>query len=171
MTYFLRKIKLTRRIMEIAEQRIKSYVSGSLLDLSYLGLTELPPLPDSVTELDVSENPLKNLPVTLPSSLQTLLCVSASLTQLPSLPPSLKTLICSHNFLTELPSFPPLLQKLSCEGNRLTNLPSLPPNLTYLDCNYNQIKVLPSLPSTLTILSCKGNEALDTSLLPASIVH
>ena len=72
--------------MEEAERMIESCIKNkvSILDLSYLGLTELPEnLPNSLQRLYCSDNSLTELPVNLPNLLQTLDCSNNSLTELP----------------------------------------------------------------------------------------
>ena len=58
--------------MEIAQQRINEWTSGPL-DLSRLGLTELPDLPSGLQTLNCSQNQLTQLD-NLPSGLQKLWC-------------------------------------------------------------------------------------------------
>ena len=84
--------------MEIALQRIQQCVDG-ILNLSQLGLTELPPLPDGLIELRCDQNHLISLPP-LPEGLLVLRCSSNQLTILPELPFSLQELDCSSNRLT-----------------------------------------------------------------------
>jgi Leucine-rich repeat (LRR) protein len=89
--------------MEEAKERIRNWRSG-MLDLSYLGLTELPEIPAGVTELDCKINQLTSLPDTLPSGLIELSCDYNQLTTLPdTLPTGLRMLICNFNQLLSLP--------------------------------------------------------------------
>ena len=81
-------------------------------------LTELPPLPATLTELWCNDN---------------------QLTELPPLPPTATALFCNDNQLTELPDLPPTLTELFCNANQLTELPALPPTLTRLECGNNPI--------------------------------
>ena len=68
--------------MEIARERIQNWKSGTL-DLSRLGLTELPDLPVGLTKLYCHNNQLTTLPETLPASLTTLYCYSNNLPKRP----------------------------------------------------------------------------------------
>lgn len=115
------------------------------LDLSYLHLTSLPQLPNSLQELYCSHNRLENLPE-LPNSLQYLDCSSNKLTNLPELSNSLEELDCSNNKLTNLPELSNSLQVLYCDMNDMTNLPELPNLLENLDCSDN---ILINLPQSL----------------------
>jgi len=189
-------ITITDIITEIdrAQQRIKEWSCG-ILDLSYLLLYKLPPIPNSVTHLycagchlteliipdhvtyiDCSNNPLNILP-NLPHRLYTLICDNTRLTRLPPLPSTLQRLICRNNPLKCLPdlpeglieilcmqtsieSLPPLpstIQTLKCGNNRLMSLPPLPDSLRMLDCSINLITELPPLPLLLNELDCRLN--------------
>jgi Leucine-rich repeat (LRR) protein len=130
--------------MEIALERIANMRNGEL-DLSNLGLTELPPL--------VFEDP---------SILRHLYCGHNQLTSLPQLPSTLVSLYCMGNQLTHLPPLPPMLAGLNCVDNQLTSLPQLgsegtPSTLVHLNCKGNQLTELPQLPSTLKYLNCEDN--------------
>ena len=85
--------------MEIAKERVRNWTSG-LLDLSWLGLTDLPELPAGLTKLWCHNNLLTKLPETLPAGLQELHCYKNHLTTLPdTLPVGLRELYCYHNRL------------------------------------------------------------------------
>ena len=90
---------LSKSIMDIAIHRVKQWTSGTL-DLSFLELTELPELPNTLTQL---------------------YCHNNNLTKLPELPKTLTTLYCFNNNLTELPKLPKTLRFLSCKGNHFPN--------------------------------------------------
>ena len=42
--------------MDIAQERIRTWIPGTVLDLSKLGLTSLPPLPATLTHLSCNNN-------------------------------------------------------------------------------------------------------------------
>ena len=109
-------------IMEEAKKRIKECLDNkqTIFDLSYLGLTELLDLPDSLTRLDCNNN---------------------QLTELPDLPDSLTHLDCENNQLTELPDLPDSLTRLYCYGNQLTELPIKLKSLN-VDVNCNNLEEL-----------------------------
>jgi Leucine-rich repeat (LRR) protein len=147
--------------MKLALKRIADIHDGRL-DLSYLGLTELPPLPPTLLVLDCTGNALTELPQLgsegTSSTLKRLHCTGNALTSLPPLPSTLKYLYCGFNQLTELPQLPSTLVKLYCGNNQLTSLPSLPSTLKELDCGFNMLTKLPSLPLTLDLLDYVKNE-------------
>jgi len=107
--------------MDIAKARVRDWQSG-LLDLSELGLTELPELPAGLTEFYCHGNRLTRLPDTLPSTLVVLDCSNNQLTRLPdTLPEGLEELWCHYNELTTLPdTLPKGLTMLYCYGNNLS---------------------------------------------------
>ena len=153
--------------MEIALERISNCVNGEL-DLSRLGLTELPPIPEGITSLRCSHNPLTSLP-RLPSTLEMLYCSYNQLTSLPELPPSLEYLQCSNNELTGLPELPPSLYTLYCNINRLSSLPELPPSLRILRCYNNELTSLPTLPPIMVSINCYCNPLTTLPTLPLQL--
>ena len=151
--------------MTIALQRIQQCLDKRL-DLSKLGLTELPPLPDDLIVLRCDLNELTSLP-TLPSSLRVLHCHQNHLSSLPELPPFLESLSCSHNHLISLPSLPSSLTQLICMRNHLTALPPLPSTLQELCIDNNDITSLPTCSLlALTSLSCCSNPLTSLPSLP-----
>lgn len=78
---------------------------GSSLDLSSLGLEELPPVfPSHIQHLDVSVNKIHVLPAVLPQALKTLNASRNQLRSLPTrLPDSIEHLYVANNKLTEIP--------------------------------------------------------------------
>ena len=125
--------------MEQATKRVRNWTSG-LLDLSWLGLTELPELPAGLTKLWCHNNLLTTLPETLPAGLTQLYCFHNLLTRLPdTLPAGLTQLYCFHNLLTTLPeTLPAGIRELHCDYNQLTTLPqTLPAVLTRFTCSNN----------------------------------
>ena len=121
--------------MDEAKRRINECIrTGSTsLDLSRLGLTSLPELPDTLTHLDCSYNQLTILPE-LPDTLTILECIYNQLTELPELPDTLTHLNCYNNQLTVL---------LWSQSDSVSSKPELPDTLTHLYCRNNQLTVLP----------------------------
>lgn len=151
---------------EIAEQRCREWKSG-VLDLSHLGLTELPScIPDSVEELRCNDNNLINLDKAPLSSLRILPCMRNQLQSIPCGFIRLQSLDCSNNHLTELPPLPSSLVTLDCSKNKLTSISSLS-HLKNLYCNGNIITELPLLPTSIEYLYCHTNRITDLR----SILH
>jgi len=118
--------------------------------------TELPNLPDSLTELYCDNNQLTVLP-SLPKKLNNLHCNKNKLIVLPDLPDSLQNLYCSNNRLTSLPNLPQKLEDLNCNNNQLTTLPDLPNKLLVLSFSYNNLKTIPILPKKIMAITCNNN--------------
>ena len=131
-------------------------------------LTELPPLPNTLTHLYCSDNKLKSLP-NLPNGLHYLDCNNNDLTALPPLPDSITYMYCNHNQLKEFPNLSNMLENLECKHNELKILPPLPPNIRNLYCSNNQLKELPEL-NDLVNLYCENNELKNLPPLPNRLV-
>ena len=166
----------TRR-RRIAAGRIAAWAAAGnediALDLSWLGLDELPRLPAGVRRLYCQYNELLQLP-SLPAALEELNCTGNLLVALPqSLPQGLTRLQCSENALTCLPPLPAGLVHLDCASNCLVALPlTLPLGLEGLWCQCNDLAHLPPLPACLEYLYCHGNArlALCVRPLPAALL-
>lgn len=158
--------------MAKVQKRIRKWLSkgdtSALLDLSSLGLTKLPKLPDNLKYLECDHNELTSLP-TLPSNLLYLACDRNYLTTLPPLPDSLEALTCSMNTITSLPPLPNSLEELYCGDNKLKSLPTLPDSLQILECDNNYMKTLPTLPNNLKVLKCSNNLLMSVPKLPNSL--
>ena len=154
--------------MDIALKRVRDWIPGTALDLDWLGLSSLPPLPATLQTLICSNNRITSL-LPLPTTLQSLNCSNNHLTSLPPLPTTLQMLGCSKNQLTSLPPLPTSLQMLGCSKNHLTSLPPLPISLQDLMCSNNQLTFLPPLPTQLQTLRCDHNQLISLPPLPATL--
>ena len=133
-------------------------------------LSNLPPLPNSLTVLHCYVNQIDSLP-SLPISLIDLTCSSNLLTSLPVLPSTLIILACGGNQLTFLPALPNSITSLECSQSLLTYLPALPNSLTNLYCAYNQLTTFPALPNLLRALYCNNNQLTSLPALPNSLIN
>jgi Leucine-rich repeat (LRR) protein len=178
---------------ERLEKRLEDYqFEGTrFLDLSNIGITNIPYLPNDLEELYCGNNKLKYIPP-LPLTLKRLVCSgNKNLKSLPPLPPSLEVLKCHNCSLEKLPSLPSTLLELEASNNKLKSLPplshsllsihvdnnylisipSLPTNLRLFNCSNNMIKELPELPDSILYLYCYNNKLIDFPLtLPISIL-
>lgn len=113
--------------MEEAKKRIKTAEDEAMkiLDLSDLGLTVCPEIPEQITFLVLNNN---------------------KLTSLPSLPENLSDLYLDNNRLSEIKDLPEQLELLSCVNNNLSRFDDLPDTLQILDCRYNYVKSEPNVP-------------------------
>ena len=152
--------------LEVATERLNAMVNGEV-DLIFLRLTSLPPLPNGLKVLRCGMNHLTELPDPLPPTLEILECGENRLTSLPPLPSTLKILECMGNQLTALPPLPPTLEVLVCTENRLTSLPHLPRTLRHLECDNNPFPQ--SLQQLIDLYSPYGQGRIDLSTLIYSI--
>ncbi len=130
------------------------------LDISYLGLAELPPIPSNCRSLTCVFNKLTSLPQL---NYHYLSCGGNQLTSLPELP-DCWFLTCSDNKLISLPPLPKC-QQLYCGNNKLTFLPELPYCDT-LDCSHNMLTTLPEqLHNECEVLDCSDNQLTSLSHL------
>jgi hypothetical protein len=90
------------------------WLGKSVLIISGLRLTSLPPIPEHITLIN---------------------CCGSRLTKLPPLPSGLITLVCSNTPITELPELPQGLGYLDCSNTNIVELPEIPESVKYLDCD------------------------------------
>ena len=157
-----------------AVERLAAWLSAGQsgrLSLNSLELTSLPGcLPDSLQELDVSDNQLTSLPEQLPTSLRKLYVFDNQLTSLPEqLPISLRKLHAARNQLTSLPALPASLKELTVSVNQLKRLPELPASLREIHASDNQLTELPKLPPLLRELNVPNNQLENLPELPVSL--
>ena len=144
---------------------IQYFDNLTILNVNFGQISNIPSLPNSLIELDISENLITSLPI-LPSGLSILKCYLNQLTNLPELPNSLIELSCWENQLTYLPNLPFNLQNLECDGNQLSYLPILPNNLQSLTCSFNQIYSLPEVPQNMNHFFINNNNIFCLGYLP-----
>ncbi len=115
------------------------------LDLSSLGLTDVPELPDGLATVDLNGNCLSRLPSNFPASLESLFAVANQLEHPPeNLPRGLIELDLSFNLISAFPeNLPPRIQRLELGYNRLITLPQTIPQLcnqtSYIDLEGNPL--------------------------------
>lgn len=150
-------------------QGIQAFTSLTSLDLFTQQISYLPPLPNSLTYLNLYGcSNLSGTSPTFPPNLKVLYCGLTNI-NITSLPPNLSLLDCSQCFLLSLPTLPLSLDTLICSDNGLPNLPSLPSNLRYLDCHSNPIQNITNLSSSLTYLDCSNTLISSLPTLPNSL--
>lgn len=118
-------------------KRIQEYDINSpdFLDLTNLGLKEVPEIPYGVAKLDISFNDIK---------------------ELSNLTSSLISLTCTHNRLTSegIKSVSKLsnLQSFNCSDNHISKLPELSSNLSYLNISNNSFSKKPSIAKSIVLV-------------------
>jgi len=129
--FFHKKLKTLRiliKINDLGDDWVYQLDIQSF-NVSGIGLTKLPELPENLISLDCSMNNISVLPE-LPKNLQLLYCENNKIKELSELPDTLKILWCQKNFLTELPELPNGLKELSCHSNQIDKLYELPKKIT-----------------------------------------
>lgn len=117
-------------LLRIADTMTDNFTT---LNVSFMNITSLPPLPEHIHVLN---------------------CHNTYLTVLPYLHEGLVVLNCSHTLLTSLPALPDTLSVLNCAHTRITYLPELPKHLMTLWCNNTMLTTLPHIPVTLQYFFC-----------------
>lgn len=125
---------------------IKKNDKSAKLDLSGLGLTVLPPLPDGIKCIDVSQNKLKFLPESIND------CVE---------------IYCWDNEIESLQSFKKC-KTMWCFKNKIKSVHELP-ECELFDGRDNVIKCLPPLPKALVIYA-EGNPLQKTVFAPNCVI-
>ena len=160
-----------------------------VLNLSGQGLTELPPIPAHIKQLNCNNNnltelqglpaglevlwcernKLTSLPDDLPAGLTYLECSNNNLTKITRLPDGLIDITCSFNPLTKIEELPKNLTKFRCTDSSLSTLPHIPASVTAITCWNNQLKILPDLPARLRYLHCVNNQIVELPVLPVGL--
>lgn len=131
----------TTETQDIVKKRISDWIDkGSLvrtLDLTRLGLTEIPELPINIQRIWLQDNKIKNIYM---------------------LPPQLTFLNLSSNELEFIDTdLPETLTYLLVQRNKLQCLPYLPDSLEIINMSYNNINTLSNIPRNLDRLYCWDN--------------
>lgn len=128
--------------------------SNKLLLLNKFNVTELPFIPYFVSQLVISNMPLRFLPP-MGHFLTYLNISNLSITKLPYLPNSITVLKISQcPNLEYIRNFPSNLRKLTIYSTAICGLPDFPPKLEQFYCDDNPIEILPILPKTLRRFKC-----------------
>ena len=162
------------------------------LDLSNLGLKELPPLPDTVEHLTISNNPIKTLDG-LPKSLKYLNCSNTYITYLDNLPDNLKHLCCVScislriihinvdnittinapycDNLQKIIRLPKSLRNLDISRSLVNYICKFPPYLRSFKCVDTSLEKIPPLPDTLTKLDICMCNLKEIQNIPKSVKY
>ena len=150
-------------------------------------LRSLPPLPEGIWQMDVSNNRLETLAMSaLPSSLNIrnnrlqslpglegvnfLDCSENQLEALPALPEYLFSLVCDNNLIESIPTIPPYMQTLQIRNNLLTQLPEIPESLLNLIVSGNQLRSLPVLSKNHVVQELDVSNNLLTEMPDLSVL-
>lgn len=177
------KISINHKVPYISLEGLSNLQELSIIECS---LTTVPPLPESLLDLNCGGNRnleslpnklpsnlkvlfchinpiLSFIPETMPSTLTSFTCYSSKLTHLPILPETCKLISCDHNQITKLYNLPHELEELYCFNNNIDYIDSFPSKLKRIICHKNKIRHMPAFPAGLETLSCYDN--------PCTIYH
>lgn len=131
---------------------------GTTLDISNLGLIELPNIPKTVKYLFCSCNKITKISLSYLKTLELLDCSTNKISEIEDLPESLIELLCKDNRLENINTINNCnkLERLDCSNNKISSIPKIN-SLRIIKCSYNKITELPAL-SNLKILICKHNK-------------
>jgi hypothetical protein len=105
-----------RNACHIISDWISKKNTDEILNLSYLGLESVPPIPDGVHVLDISYNKLMSLP-DIPGSVYTLLCNSNYIRKVECIPAHICHINISNNLLAYKPYRISIFTTIICRGN------------------------------------------------------
>ena len=127
------------------------------IDLSHNSITQLPPIQDSqIMSINISFNPLANLPEEFPKSLTDFYCGDCRLLSLPpsiGKCPRLDRLVAPNNMITVCPKLEKV-KTLNLSCNNLVSFPELPSSIRVLDLSCNNIAKISddvSLPNLVSL--------------------
>ncbi|HFS3918657.1 TPA: leucine-rich repeat domain-containing protein, partial [Escherichia coli] len=154
------------------------------LDLSYLFWGSVPPLPEWIEMLYLSDNQLDSVQV--PESCKELGLDSNNLTEFPQVPDGITLISVNNNLISHIDSFPPKIKEIYIRHNKLSQIPEIPDTTTVFDCGcnkiqeiryfpknlekalieYNNIEVVPAIHSKLKLLFIECNPIKEAFLMP-----
>ena len=161
----------------------------NMLDLSYLDIHTVPPLPDEVSYLllnhtkiceitklppyltciSLNDTPLERITCPLPPTLIDLRIYNTNIRKLPSpLPRFLIGLHCFNTPLDSLPSLPNYLMELDCGSTNIEHL-NLPPNLERLNCDNSQLSSIKEFPKSLKAINLYNTRVTTLPDLPDKV--
>ncbi len=131
----------------------------------------VPNLSNSLTSLKLYNNPLLDSLPPLPNSLLELDIRNCAFTSLPALPNQFENLVASNNQIDTIASFGSSIEFANLIDNNLSYLPQLPQSLTGLYLSQNNIRSLPELPQNLNQLWLNNNNISSLPELPLSLTQ
>lgn len=144
---FIQRIDLTDNEIENIPSEL-----FALPQLFYLTLThnKIKKMPITITKvpliyLNISENPIEELPELLPRTLEQFVCAKCGIKKLPdslSVLEDLIEVIAPFNDLDAVPRLP-VVENLDLSHNHLKELPQMPDTVIFLDLSFNEIETIP----------------------------
>ncbi|HBN7118315.1 TPA: leucine-rich repeat domain-containing protein, partial [Escherichia coli] len=159
-------------------------IHNNELDLSYLFLGSVPPLPEWIEMLSLIHNELDSIHV--PESCKELEVDFNNLTEFPQVPDGITLISVNNNLISHIDSFPPKIEKIFISHNKLSEIPAIPDTTAVFDCGcnkiqeiryfpknlkearigYNNIEVVPAIPGNLKLLFMECNPIKEAFLMP-----
>ena len=148
----------------------------SYLDMSNLDITDVKYTYNfsTMSYFNCSKNlTLTSLDYGFPSTLDTLLCYSCSLTSIYDLSSTnITNIICSYNNFSYLPTLPSTTTYLDCSNNPLIDLIYFPSNLQTIISDGTLITSIPRFPDSLVTASFSGSTIVTPPIyLPTSMSY
>lgn len=117
-------------------------------------LTEPPQFLDGLIKLSLVHYYLSEMPI-LPNSLTNLMIMSArNLQTLPTMPNNLRKLSCINCLKLSRVNFSPQLVTIELENCGIESLPDFPASVSFLEICNNPVRKIPELPANLISLVC-----------------
>lgn len=178
----LESIALDTNQIEDENYSFTSFDKLANLDLFLNGFREVPPLPESLKQLNIGFNHIRSISFHAANLTELqlagndmaefstecffpeLINLDISMNRLVELPPitsfapKLSSLNCAYNFIVGLTSIPTTIQSIDISHNcvELISFDGLE-NLTNLDISFNKIKILPQLPQSIEHFNAEFN--------------
>ena len=128
-------------------------------------------LPDSLTELGINFNDLKEYPKFLTKNITRLMLTNNNIESIDYIPENLEMLNFEHNKISSIDYFPKSIKELDISYNNISILPEIPENLTVLILSYNPLKQIPKLSDTLEELDLAGLNLESIEKIPTSLTY
>lgn len=144
-------------MLQIITERFEKAEKENYLDLSNLGLKELPEIPETLNNiiyLFINDNLISNIDISRFLTLQVIDISDNNISSIEFLPQNLEELVCNNCKLINI-CLNSNLKRLHCQDNFLETF-SHYENLVDLRCDNNKIKHIPSFPNLIK-LSCTNN--------------
>lgn len=135
------------------------------LDLSYLFLGSVPPLPEWIEMLSLIHNELDSIHV--PESCKELEVDFNNLTEFPQVPDGITLISVNNNLISHIDSFPPKAKIISICHNKLSEIPTIPDAAKVFDCSENNIKEIRWFPKNLKEVHIEYNKIEVIPAIPA----
>ncbi|HAW0896849.1 TPA: leucine-rich repeat domain-containing protein [Escherichia coli] len=157
------------------------------LDLSNLQLSSLPPLPEWIEKLSVSNNKLTKIQVPVlckklsasfnkltvfpevPDNIIQISVTNNKISYIDSFPSKAEIILIGHNYLSEIPAIPDATMVFDCSYNNIKKIHYFPENLESVSIGHNRIQALPKLGRKLKKLSAEDNPIIEKFIIPSTL--